>query len=159
ITKELIARPETKIIDYTGSSVFGDWIEENAPRDAVVFTEKAGVNSCIIDSIDDLKAVTGNLAFTLCLYSGQMCTTTQNIFIPREGVTVGGEKKSFDDVAKGIVGAVNWFLSDAKRAAEVLGAIQNENTAKRIDAAAKEGGTVLRTSESVANEAFPQARV
>lgn len=159
ITKELIARPETKIIDYTGSSVFGEWIEENALRDAVVFTEKAGVNSCIIDSIDDLKAVTGNLAFTLCLYSGQMCTTTQNIFVPRDGVMVGGEKKSFDDVAKGIVGAVNWFLGDPKRAAEVLGAIQNENTAKRIDAAAKEGGEVLRASETVVNEVFPQARV
>lgn len=159
ITKELIARPETKIIDYTGSSQFGDWIEEHAAKAAVVFTEKAGVNSCIIDSIDDLKAVTGNLAFTLCLYSGQMCTTTQNIFIPRDGVMVGGERKSFDDVAKAIVGAVNWFLSDAKRAAEVLGAIQNENTAKRIDAAAREGGTVLRASEMVANEAFPQARV
>lgn len=158
VTKELIARPEAKIIDYTGSSQFGEWIEENAPRDAVVFTEKAGVNSCIIDSLEDLKAVTGNLAFTLCLYSGQMCTTTQNIFIPRDGVSVGGEKKSFDDVAKAIVGAVNWFLGDPKRAAEVLGAIQNENTVKRIDAAAKEGA-VLRASETVPNEAFPNARV
>jgi phenylacetic acid degradation protein paaN len=168
ISKLLVTRPETKIVDYTGSSSFGQWIEENAARDVAVFTEKAGVNSCIIDSIGDLKAVTGNLAFTLSLYSGQMCTTTQNIFIPRDGVKVGtggGETKAFDEVAGAIVGAVNWFLGDPKRAAEVLGAIQNAATTKRIAEAEKEvsasgsSAKILRKSEAAANEAFPAARV
>jgi phenylacetic acid degradation protein paaN len=158
ITKELVTHPDVRIVDYTGSSEFGSWIEDNA-RQAAVFTEKAGVNSVILDSVEDLKAVTGNLAFTLSLYSGQMCTTSQNIFIPRNGIKVGGERKSFDEVAQAIVGAVNWFLSDPKRAAEVLGAIQNENTARRIEQAAGEGGEVLRASEPVPNEAFPGGRV
>lgn len=158
LAKELVTRPEVRLVDYTGSSSFGEWIEQNA-RQAVVFTEKAGVNSAIIDSLEDLKAVTGNLAFTLSLYSGQMCTTSQNIFIPRDGIETPTGRLSFDDVAKGIVGAVNWFLGDPKRAAEVLGAIQNEETAKRIDAAGKEGAKVLRASETVANEQFPKARV
>jgi phenylacetic acid degradation protein paaN len=162
ITKELVTRPDVKIIDYTGSSAFGQWIEQNAAAGgsgAAVFTEKAGVNSAIIDSLDDLKAVTGNLAFTLSLYSGQMCTTSQNIFIPRNGIKVGGAQKSFDEVAHAIVDAVNWLLGDPKRAAEVLGAIQNEDTLKRVDAAAKEkGGTVLRPSQPIVNEMFPEAR-
>ncbi|UCG99409.1 MAG: aldehyde dehydrogenase family protein, partial [Burkholderiales bacterium] len=68
IADVLAVRPEIRIIDYTGSSGFGTWLERNAPQ-AVVFTEKAGVNPAIIDSVDDLKAVTGNLAFTLSLYS------------------------------------------------------------------------------------------
>ncbi len=158
IAAELATRPEVKIVDYTGSSSFGEWIEQNA-RQAVVFTEKAGVNSVIIDSIDDLRAVTANLAFTLSLYSGQMCTTSQNIYIPRTGIKVGGEHKSFDDVAHAIVDAVNWFLSEPRRAAEVLGAIQNERTLRRVDETAlEEEGVILRQSAPVANEMFPEAR-
>ena len=158
ITRELVMRPEVKIIDYTGGSAFGDWVEDNA-KQAIVFTEKSGINSIIIDSLDDLKAVTGNIAFTLCLYSGQMCTTSQNIFIPKDGIETGEGHKSFDDIAQAIVGAVNWFLSDAGRAAEVLGAIQNENTARRIEEARADGGEVLRESEKIENEQFPEARV
>lgn len=157
ITKELVTHPDVKIVDYTGGSSFGEWIEQNATQ-AIVFTEKAGVNSVILDSTDDLKALTGNLAFTLSLYSGQMCTTSQNIFIPRNGIKVGSEHKSFDEVASAIVGAVNWFLSEPKRAAEVLGAIQNEHTARRVNDAAHEGATILRPSEPIQNEAFPNAR-
>lgn len=158
ITKELVTRPEVKIVDYTGSSMFGQWIEENATQ-AVVFTEKAGVNSAIIDSVDDLKAVTANLAFTLSLYSGQMCTTSQNIYIPRKGIVAGGARLSFDDTAHAIVEAVNGLLGEPKRAAEILGALQNDATMKRVDTAAKEHeGVVLRPSQPVVNEQFPEAR-
>ncbi|MCZ6836283.1 MAG: phenylacetic acid degradation protein PaaN [Planctomycetota bacterium] len=158
ISKDLVMRPEVKIVDYTGNSEFGDWIEANA-RQAEVFTEKAGVNSIIIDSLEDLRAVTGNIAFTLCLYSGQMCTTSQNIFIPRDGIETGEGHKSFDEIAGAIVKAVDWFLSDPARASEVLGAIQNKNTAKRIGQARIDGGEVLRDSQPMTNERFPEARV
>ena len=158
ISKELVTRPEVKIVDYTGNSEFGNWIEQNA-RQAVTFTEKAGVNSIIIDSVDDLKAVSGNIAFTLSLYSGQMCTASQNILIPKDGITVGGKQVSFDEVARAIVGAVDWLLGDPKRAAEILGAIQSESTERRIDEAAAEGAEVVRASATIANENFPHARV
>lgn len=162
ITKTLAQRPEIAIIDYTGSSAFGQWLEANV-RGPALFTEKAGVNSAVIDSVDDLRAVTGNLGFTLCLYSGQMCTTIQNIFIPAGGIDVGGANMSFDDVAGAIAKAVDWWMSDPARAADVLGAIQNEATAQRIDEAAaaveKAGGRVIRASAEHANEAFPGARV
>ena len=52
IAKTLAARPEIRIIDYTGSTAFGDWLEANA-RQAQVYTEKAGVNTVVIDSTDD----------------------------------------------------------------------------------------------------------
>ena len=161
VAQDLVVRPEVGIVDYTGGSRFGSWIEANALQ-AVVFTEKAGVNSAIIDSLDDLKAVTGNLAFTLSLYSGQMCTTTQNIYIPRDGIKVGGETMSFDDTAGAIVKAVDWLLGDPKRGAEILGAIQSEATADRVDdaaAAAHKAGIVLREPTPVENEMFPNARL
>ena len=158
ISKDLVTRPEVKIVDYTGNSEFGDWIEQNA-RQAVTFTEKAGVNSIIIDSVDDLKPVSGNIAFTLSLYSGQMCTTSQNILIPKDGITAGGKHVSFDEVARAIVGAIDGLLGDPKRAAEILGAIQNESTERRIDEAAAGGAEVVRASATIANENFPNARV
>jgi phenylacetic acid degradation protein paaN len=158
ITKDLVANPAVKIIDYTGGSAFGEWIEQNA-RHACVFTEKAGVNSVIIDSVEALKPVTGNLAFSLSLYSGQMCTTPQNIFIPRGGIDSAEGHKSFDDVAGAIVKAIDWLLGDAKRCAEILGAMQNPTTANRIDEAKRTGARVLRESAPVVNEAFPLARV
>ncbi len=158
ITKDLVMRPEIRIIDYTGSSEFGSWIESNA-RQAVVFTEKAGVNSIILDSVEDLKAATGNIAFTVSLYSGQMCTTTRNIFIPRNGIETGEGHKSFDETAAAIVKAVDWLLGDPKRGAEILGAIQSERTLKRIEEAKKEGAAILREPSPVPNEQFPKARV
>jgi phenylacetic acid degradation protein paaN len=158
ITRELVTRPEIRIVDYTGSSEFGDWIERHAGQ-AAVFTEKGGVNSTIIDSTDDLRAMAGNIAFTVSLYSGQMCTTTRNIFIPAAGIDAGGEHRSFDEVAGAIVGAIDGLLSDAKRGAEILGAIQSERTLRRIEQARREGGRVLRDSAPLGNEQFPEARV
>lgn len=157
LTKALVTRAEVQIVDYTGGSEFGTWVEDNA-RHAQVYTEKAGVNSVILDSVDDLKAVTGNLAFSLSLYSGQMCTTPQNIFIPWDGIDVAGERVSFDDAVKALVGAIDWFLGDPGRATEVLGAIQNPATVARIEAASSDG-EIVRPSAAVTNERFPDARV
>ena len=82
--QQLALDPAVKIVDFTGSSANGNWLEDNA-RQALVYTEKAGVNQVIIDSASDLKGVARNLAFSLALYSGQMCTAPQNIYVPRDG--------------------------------------------------------------------------
>ena len=153
-TKELVEHPEIQIIDYTGSASFGNWVEEHAGN-AVVYTEKAGVNSIIIDSVDNIKAVSGNLGFSLCLYSGQMCTTPQNIFIPKDGIETADGKMSFDEVATAIVKAVDWMLSDQGRANEVLGAIQNQTTADRVD---QVSGEILREGHAIEHALFPDAR-
>ena len=153
-TKELVERGEISIVDYTGSSSFGEWIESNA-GDAVVYTEKSGINSMIIDSVEDIREVSGNIAFSLCLYSGQMCTTTQNIFVPKDGIETSSGHLTFDEVASAIVKSVDWILSDQGRANEVLGAIQNEDTATRVD---QTSGEILRESEPIEHAIFPEAR-
>ncbi len=154
VTATLVERPEITIIDYTGGTEFGNWVEANAGN-AVVYTEKAGVNSVIIDSVEQLRAVTSNLAFSLCLYSGQMCTTPQNIFIPKNGIETSDGHASFDDVAGAIVKGVDWMLSDQGRANEVLGAIQNQTTADRIDSVE---GELLRDGCSIEHAMFGSAR-
>ncbi len=157
VTADLVTHDDVRIVDYTGGNEFGDWVEANA-KQAVVFTEKAGVNSIILDGIEDARAVTGNLAFSLCLYSGQMCTTPQNIYIPADGIDTPEGAMSFDDAAGAIVKAVDWLLSEPARAAEVLGAVQNEATIKRVEAAAAAAGTILRQGGPIENERFPDAR-
>ena len=114
-------------MDFTGSPAFGRWVRENAAT-GLVYTEEAGINSIVIDSTDDFRGMCGNIAFSLSLYSGQMCTAPQNIFVPAGGIETNDGHKSFDEVASGIATAIDKLLGDPERAAGVLGAIQNEAT-------------------------------
>jgi phenylacetic acid degradation protein paaN len=157
ITEDIALRPEIAIIDYTGSSSFGDRLEREA-RHALVYTEKSGVNSVVLDSTNDFEGMLRNIAFSLSLYSGQMCTTPQNIFVPRDGMKVAGKRISFDDVVVALARAVTNLLQDDARAVEILGALQNEATAARLRDAEKLGKVVL-PSRSVSDARYPQARI
>ncbi|MFS0694256.1 phenylacetic acid degradation protein PaaN [Streptomyces nitrosporeus] len=157
IAKSLALRPEVKIIDYTGSSSFGDWLEANA-RQAQVYTEKAGVNTVVVDSTDDYRGMLSNLAFSLSLYSGQMCTTPQNLLIPRDGIATESGTKSFDEVAADLAEAVGKLLGDDARANGLLGALVNPDVKARLEAA-PELGEVALASRAVANPEFPDAVV
>lgn len=156
--QQLALNKAVKLIDFTGSSQNGNWLEENA-RHALVYTEKAGVNQVIIDSVEDFKAVARNLAFSFALYSGQMCTAPQNIYVPRDGIRTADGVMSFDEVAQGLAQAVQKLVSDPARAVEITGAVQNEACAQRIDQARQLGMSVLADSQTLEHPAFPGARV
>ncbi|UTD56614.1 phenylacetic acid degradation protein PaaN [Halomonas sp. MS1] len=157
LTKTLALDPAVKLIDFTGSNAFGDWLIDNATQ-AQVFAEKAGVNTVIIDSVENLKAVTANLAFSLSLYSGQMCTTPQAIYVPKNGIETADGQLSFDDVAAALAKAVQAFLSDNDRACTVLGALQSRETQARIDEC-RDLGEMALDSEPRAHAQFPDARI
>ena len=154
----LALNPAVKIIDFTGSSANGNWLEANA-RQAQVYTEKAGVNQVIIDSADDFKAVARNLAFSFALYSGQMCTAPQNVYVPRDGIRTAGGRMSFDEVAQGLAQAVDKLLSDPARAVEITGAIQNSGVGRRLDEARALGLPVLCDSRKLEHPQFSDAKV
>lgn len=156
-TQGLVKNKNVKIIDFTGSTEFGDWLENNAPQ-ANVYTEKAGVNCLVIDNFDDLKGMSRNVSMSLSLYSSQMCTAPQNIFIPKDGIVSNGKKVSFDEVAKLICGSVEKLLSVEERAVEILGAIQNPDICKRVDEAGSLG-EVLLASKSIKHPMFENATV
>ncbi|MFF5635397.1 phenylacetic acid degradation protein PaaN [Streptomyces sp. NPDC012825] len=157
IAKDLALRPEVRIIDYTGSTAFGEWLEANA-RQAQVYTEKAGVNTVVVDSTDDYRGMLGNLAFSLSLYSGQMCTTPQNLLIPRDGIDTDQGPKSYDEVVTDLAAAVDGLLGDDARANGLLGALVNPDVKARLEAAADLGEVALASRE-VANAEFPDAVV
>src|SRR3954451_1811957 len=107
LAKPLALHPAVKIIDYPGGPGFGHWREtEAAAAGKAVFTEKAGVNTVVIDSIPDLRGALGNLAFSFTLYSGQMCTTPQNVLVPRSGVDTDEGHLSFDELGERLAGAI-----------------------------------------------------
>ncbi|RAA99720.1 phenylacetic acid degradation protein PaaN [Burkholderia multivorans] len=157
LVQDLALRPEIKLIDFTGSTQNGTWLERHAHQ-AQVYTEKAGVNQIVIDSTDDLKAAAKNIAFSLALYSGQMCTAPQNIYVPRDGIRTADGHASFDEVAQAIAGAVQKLTGDPARSVELIGAIQNDGVTARIDAA-RAVGRVLLDSQTLQHPAFPDARV
>lgn len=157
LAKDLALRPEVKLIDFTGSTGFGNWLEDNA-KQALVYTEKAGVNCVIIDSTDNFRGMVGNLAFTLSLYSGQMCTTPQNIFIPEGGIETEDGHKSFDEVVSALATGVEKLNGDDDRASAILGAIQSDATLARIEKYGK-GDNVVLASRSVPMKGFDNATI
>ncbi|TYC06818.1 phenylacetic acid degradation protein PaaN [Micromonospora sp. WP24] len=157
LASSLALHPAVKIVDFTGSTEYGDWLEANA-RQASVYTEKAGLNTVVIDSTDDFAGLCRNLGFTLTLYSGQMCTTSQNILIPADGIETDQGHKSFDEVAGGIAAAVGKLTADAARGVELTGAIVNDGVLERLDEVTKVGAAVLE-SRTVEHPSFPGAVV
>jgi phenylacetic acid degradation protein paaN len=155
-TQALVTDPAVGIVDFTGGPAFGRWLEENA-RQAQLFTEKAGLNAVVIDSTGDFKGMCANIAFSLSLYSGQMCTAPQNIFVPKGGIATDQGHKSFVEVGAGIAQAMDKLLGDPERAAGVLGAIQGDATWERVQAEAA-AGEIVHPAAPVAIPGFPQAR-
>ncbi|MGP3929826.1 phenylacetic acid degradation protein PaaN [Nonomuraea sp. KM88] len=155
LARTLATHPDIRIVDFTGSTEFGDWLERNATQ-ALVHTEKAGVNTVVIDSTDSWKGMLGNLAFSLSLYSGQMCTAPQNILVPSGGIETDEGHKSFDEVAAGLAAAVGRLLGDDARAVELTGALVNPDVLARVEAAPSLGEVVLE-SRTPAHPAFPDA--
>jgi phenylacetic acid degradation protein paaN len=157
----LAVRPEVKIVDFTGSTAFGDWLEEHA-RQARVYTEKAGVNMVLIESTGDYAGMLANLAFSLVLYSGQMCTTPQDLLVPAAGIDTDQGHKEVAEIAADLGAAVDSLLGPDAQAVELLGAIVNDGVLGRLEdaaARARDAGRVAVPSRAISHPTFPAARV
>jgi phenylacetic acid degradation protein paaN len=164
IGKKIVKHPDAAIIDFTGSVRFGQWVEQNA-HPAISFTETAGVNTVVIDSCDDLGAMTKSLATTLCMFSAQMCTSPQNIYLPKTGVRVGRGAEArlvpAAEVARALADAVAALVEDPRKAAMILATIQSPQTQALIAQLRDEGarrGRVLLDSRPYPHPEFGAAR-
>ncbi|MFN7603562.1 MAG: phenylacetic acid degradation protein PaaN [Bacteroidota bacterium] len=157
ITKELAEHPDVKLIDFTGNSAFGSYLESLPGK--TVFTEKTGVNSVILDSAEDIDKVAANLAFSVNLYSGQMCTAPQNFYIPAKGIETPNGTILFDQFAEKFVGNLNGLIDNPKAGPFVLGAVQNKKTNERVIEAEKLPGKVWLKSRAFENPMFKNARL
>lgn len=157
ITKELAEHQDVKVIDFTGNSGFGSYLE--GLQGKAVFTEKTGVNSVILDSAENIDKVAANLAFSLTLYSGQMCTAPQNFFIPEGGIDTPEGNVSFDEFAAKLIENINGLVDNPKAGPFVLGAVQNKLTCERVEKAGTIGGKLLLASRTIENPMFKDARI
>ncbi len=154
ITKELAENTSVALIDYTGGPSFGDYVEGLSGK--TVFTEKTGVNSVILHSVDDIEKVAQNLGFSIALYSGQMCTAPQNIFVPKEGVATPDGHVSAARFAEVLKDSIKGLVENPKAGPFVLGAIQNENTSNRVKQF--EAGELVLEDGEIENPMFKNAR-
>ena len=156
-TKELAEHPDIKLIDFTGNSAFGSYLESLPGK--TVFTEKTGVNSVILDSAEDIDKTAANLAFSVNLYSGQMCTAPQNFYIPEGGVKTPAGHITFDQFALKFVDNLNTLVDNPKAGPFVLGAIQNKKTKERVIEAESLPGKVWLKARAFENPMFKNARL
>jgi len=160
IGKRLVQHRKTAIVDFTGSVRFGQWVEQNA-HPAIAFTETAGCNTVVLESADDLDAALRSLATTLCMFSAQMCTSPQNIYLPAAGVRTPQGLVPRDEVARRLAAAVAALTGEPKKAAMILATIQSPQTLALLNQLADEGarrGRVLLAPLSYPHPEHPQAR-
>lgn len=164
IGKRIVEHPGCAMVDFTGSARFGAWIERNVPP-RPCFTETAGCNAVVLDSCDDLDAVIRSLATTLCLFSAQMCTSPQNLYVPADGIRVGrgGDERRVgpDEFGARLAAAVDSIGSDPRKAAAILSTIQSSSTLALLEQLQREGasrGRVLLAPRRYVHPEFPDAR-
>jgi len=157
--KVLIKHPDCAIVDFTGSARFGQWIEANA-HPAIAFTETSGCNTVVLAGAEDLDAAIRALATTLCMFSAQMCTSPQNVYLPPQIDTPQGPVPR-DVVARKLAEAIAALTEDPRKASMILATVQAPQTLGMIGwvrEQASRRGRVLLDSRAYAHPEFPQAR-
>jgi phenylacetic acid degradation protein paaN len=159
----LVKHPACAIVDFTGSTRFGQWVERNA-HPALAYTETAGLNTVVLHSFPDeaaFDAALRSLATTASLFSAQMCTSPQNLYVAPEGVRVGAHSLPFEAVGERYAAALAELARDPRRAAMILATIQSEATLALVQQMADEcarAGRVLLAPGRYVHPEFPQAR-
>ena len=155
LAAELAVRPEVGIVDYTGSTSFGDWLEEHA-RQAQVYTEKAGVNTVVVDSTDDYRGMLSNLAFSLVALQRARCAPPRRTSWSRG---TGSAPTPGHVVRRASAGTwarrVDGLLGDDARRPTLLGAVVNDDVLRPAGERPVASARSSLASRSVPPPAFP----
>lgn len=162
IAQRFIDDPAVQIIDFTGSPRYGGHLERTITG-KLLFTETAGINSVVLESCDDLEATTTAIARATCLFSSQMCTSPQNVYVPASGIKMGRGHAPFDEVAAALVAAIDAIANNPSVAAGIMGAVQTESSCDIVlrlteRAAQSPDARILRQPQPYPHPDYPQAR-
>jgi len=153
VAQHLVDHPQVQIVDFTGSPLYGSHLERTVTG-KLLFTETAGVNTVVIESVADVDAVARAVARSSCLFSAQMCTSPQVIYIAPD---------LFDAMSKAIVKQIDDIVADPAQAAGIMGAIQGDVSLKVVAeaqaaVAVLPGVLTLREPAPYPHPQFPDAR-
>jgi phenylacetic acid degradation protein paaN len=157
VAQHLVDHAGVQIVDFTGSPRYGGHLERTVTG-KLLFTETAGVNTVVIESVADagmdMAAVARAVARASSLFSAQMCTSPQVIYIAPD---------LFAPMSAAIVEQIDAIAADPVQAAGIMGAIQGD-VSLRVVAEARDavsglsGVRILRESAPYAHPQFPEAR-
>ena len=162
VAQHFIDDDAVQIIDFTGSPRYGGHLERTVTG-KLLFTETAGLNSVVLESCADLTATATAIARATCLFSAQMCTSPQNLYIPAVGIATEAGHKSFDEVVAAIITAIDTITDDPRSAAGIMGAVQAEGSVTLIHrlaerVAAHPDAAIVRHARPYAHPDYPNAR-
>ncbi|MGH3368150.1 MAG: aldehyde dehydrogenase family protein, partial [Nocardioidaceae bacterium] len=92
------------------------------------------------------------------LYSGQMCTAPQNVYVPADGIETDEGRKSYTEVGEGIAQGLQKLVGDDAKAVELLGGIVNDGVLQRLESTPASAEVVVE-SRTVKHPAFADAVV
>lgn len=155
IHRRLATDPMVRIVDYTGSVRFADWLEQHACH-AAVFANRTGLNTVVVDSTDNYRGLVRGLALASCRCNGTVRTTPQNILVPERGFATDEGHKTLRDLGADLGDAVDRLLGHPARVAKVLGAVTADEVRGALTEAARYG-PVLHASGPVVHPDHPYA--
>lgn len=153
VAQHLVDHPAVQIVDFTGSPRYGGHLERTVTG-KLLFTETAGVNTVVVESAEDMDAAARAIARASCLFSAQMCTSPQVIYVRPDLADAFGQA---------LVEQIDAIAGDPALAAGIMGAIQGEVSLKAVaDVRAAldqhPKARVLREAAPYAHPQFPEAR-
>ena len=162
VAQRFIDDPAVQIIDFTGSPRYGGHLERTVTG-KLLFTETAGINSVVLESCEDLTATATAIARATSLFSAQMCTSPQNVYVPAAGIKTGVGDASFEAVAKALVSAIDNIANNPPVAAGIMGAVQAQPSCDLVlkleeRAAEHPKAQILRRPFPYPHPDFPDAR-
>lgn len=161
VAGKYIDHPAVQIIDFTGSPRYGSYLERTVTG-KLLYTETAGVNSVVVESVDNLHESMRAIARATSLFSAQMCTSPQVVYVPKDGINTANGPVSFDAVAKAIVSEIDTIAANPKMAAGIMGAVQGQVSLDVVveagEMAEREGLSILRQATPYEHPDFPNAR-
>lgn len=162
VAQAFIDDPAVQIIDFTGSARYGSHLENTIVKKAL-FTETSGVNSVVIESVADLPTTARAIGRSASLFSAQMCTSPQTIFVPTSGISSGDGTASPREVAQALADEIDALVENPKAAAGVMGAVQAELSMDvvsevRARLAERDDVEIIREASPYPHPEYPDAR-
>ncbi|MNS06262.1 1-pyrroline-5-carboxylate dehydrogenase [compost metagenome] len=153
VAQVLVDHPAVQIVDFTGSPRYGGHLERTVTG-KLLFTETAGVNTVVVESVADLDAAARAVARAASLFSAQMCTSPQVVYVA---------PALAEPFAAALVAQIDAIAEDPALAAGIMGAVQGEVSLKAVAdvrgaVERRPGVRVLREAAPYAHPQFPQAR-